>query len=46
MAQNALTLSAAGRGEPARTSTVTKDVLGRPAFTFAQWAADHADEFR
>ena len=46
MAQNALTLWAAGRGEPARTSTVIEDVLGRPALTFAQWAADHTDEFR
>jgi uncharacterized protein YbjT (DUF2867 family) len=46
MAQNTLTLWAAGRGEPARTSTVIVDVLGRPALKFAQWAADHADEFR
>jgi hypothetical protein len=45
MAQNTLTLWATGRGEPARTSTVIEDVLGRPALTFAQWAADHADEF-
>ncbi|WP_214410617.1 NAD(P)H-binding protein [Sphaerisporangium fuscum] len=37
---------AAGDGRPAPTSTVVEEITGRPAHTFAQWAADHADDFR
>jgi uncharacterized protein YbjT (DUF2867 family) len=37
---------AAGGGKPATVSTVVQDVTGRPAHTFAQWAEDHADDFR
>jgi uncharacterized protein YbjT (DUF2867 family) len=36
----------AGDGVPARTSTIVQEVTGRPAHTFAQWAKDHADDFR
>ncbi|MGW5387278.1 NAD(P)H-binding protein [Nocardia sp. NPDC003963] len=32
-------------GTPA-TSTVVEEVTGNPARTFAQWAVDHADDFR
>jgi uncharacterized protein YbjT (DUF2867 family) len=31
---------------PGPSSTTVADVLGRPARTFAEWAADHADAFR
>ncbi|MET7337484.1 NAD(P)H-binding protein [Nonomuraea sp. NPDC005650] len=31
---------------PAQTSTVVEKVTGRPAHTFAEWAVDHADDFR
>ena len=41
-----LQIWAAGLGGPAPTSTITDDVLGRPGLTFAQWAADHAADFR
>ncbi len=37
---------ASSGGRPVETSSVVADVLGRPARTFAQWAADHADDFR
>jgi uncharacterized protein YbjT (DUF2867 family) len=37
---------AARDGIPAEVSTTVEDVTGRPARTFAQWAADHADDFR
>jgi uncharacterized protein YbjT (DUF2867 family) len=37
---------AAGSERPARISTVVEEVTGRPAHTFAQWAVDHADNFR
>ncbi|MFI1995389.1 NAD(P)H-binding protein [Actinoplanes sp. NPDC020271] len=37
---------AASDGKPVETSTVVADVLGRPARTFAEWATDHADDFR
>ncbi|MFG6200222.1 NAD(P)H-binding protein [Nonomuraea sp. JJY05] len=33
-------------GVPAETSTVVEKVTGRPARTFAEWAVDHADDFR
>lgn len=37
---------AAGNGTPARVSTIVEEVTGRPAHTFAQWAEDHAENFR
>ncbi|MEV4621065.1 hypothetical protein AB0J74_20445 [Asanoa sp. NPDC049573] len=37
---------AAHNGTPAQVSTTVEDVTGRPARTFAQWAVDHADDFR
>ncbi|MEU6778406.1 NAD(P)H-binding protein [Nonomuraea angiospora] len=37
---------AARDGIPAQTSTVVEKVTGRPARTFAEWAVDHADDFR
>lgn len=37
---------AASVDRPAKTSTVVEEVTGRPAHTFAQWAQDHADDFR
>lgn len=36
----------AGTTAPPPVSTVVADVTGRPARTFAQWAEDHADDFR
>jgi uncharacterized protein YbjT (DUF2867 family) len=36
----------AGNGVPARTSVIVEKITGRPARTFAQWAADHAGDFR
>ena len=36
----------AGNGGPAPTSVIVEKVTGRPARTFAEWAADHADDFR
>jgi uncharacterized protein YbjT (DUF2867 family) len=40
-----LRLWAAGTGT-APTSTVVPEVTGHPGRTFAEWAADHADDFR
>jgi hypothetical protein len=37
---------AAGNGIPALTSVMVEKITGRPAHTFAQWAADHAADFR
>jgi uncharacterized protein YbjT (DUF2867 family) len=37
---------AAGNGTPAKVSTIVEEVTGRPAHTFAQWAEDHAEDFR
>ncbi|MEV4353772.1 NAD(P)H-binding protein [Nonomuraea sp. NPDC049625] len=37
---------AARDGIPAQTSTAVEKVTGRPARTFAEWAVDHADDFR
>lgn len=37
---------AASTDQPAATSTVVEEVTGRPARTFAEWAQDHADDFR
>jgi uncharacterized protein YbjT (DUF2867 family)/AcrR family transcriptional regulator len=36
----------AGIGEPARISVIVEKITGRPARTFAEWAVDHADDFR
>jgi len=36
----------AGTTAPPLVSTVVADVTGRPAHTFAQWAEDHANDFR
>src|SRR5256884_6264313 len=33
-------------GQPGPSSTTVEQVLGRPALTFAQWAAEHAAAFR
>jgi uncharacterized protein YbjT (DUF2867 family) len=41
-----LRLWAAGNGRPAETSTIVPQITGHPAQTFAQWAVDHADDFR
>jgi uncharacterized protein YbjT (DUF2867 family) len=40
-----LAMEAAAAGHPARTTTVVADVLGRPAHSFADWVAEHADAF-
>ncbi|MBB4687874.1 SDR family oxidoreductase [Amycolatopsis jiangsuensis] len=37
---------AAGDGIPALTSAIVGKITGAPAHTYAQWAADHADDFR
>jgi uncharacterized protein YbjT (DUF2867 family) len=37
---------AARDGTPAETSTTVAEVTGRPARTYAQWAKDHAGDFR
>jgi uncharacterized protein YbjT (DUF2867 family) len=37
---------AAGNDAPAKVSTIVEKVTGRPAHTFAQWAEDHAENFR
>jgi hypothetical protein len=36
----------AGNGTPAPVSTIVEKVTGHPAHTFAEWAEDHADQFR
>jgi uncharacterized protein YbjT (DUF2867 family) len=36
----------AGNGGPAPTSVIVEKITGHPSHTFAQWAADHADDFR
>jgi uncharacterized protein YbjT (DUF2867 family) len=36
----------AGNGGPAPTSVIVEKITGHPARTFAEWAADHADDFR
>jgi hypothetical protein len=38
-------VAAAAQGLSPATDTVRR-VLGRPATTFAEWARDHADDFR
>ena len=37
---------AAADGIPALTSVIAERITGRPAHTYAQWALDHADDFR
>ncbi len=37
---------ARGAGQPAPVTDEVQKVLGRPARTFAEWVADHADAFR
>jgi uncharacterized protein YbjT (DUF2867 family) len=36
----------AASGYPAYQTSTVADILGRPALTFQQWAADHAGDFR
>lgn len=36
----------AGNGGPAPAPAIVEKITGRPALTFAEWAADHADDFR
>ncbi|MRH92662.1 NAD(P)H-binding protein [Nocardia sp. SYP-A9097] len=36
----------AGTVAAPQVSTIVEEVTGRPAHTFAQWAKDHADDFR
>ena len=38
--------AAASNGAPALISVIVEKITGAPAHTFAQWAADHADDFR
>jgi uncharacterized protein YbjT (DUF2867 family) len=45
-AENILRAWAAGNGIPARTSVIVEKITGHPAHTFADWAADHAADFR
>jgi uncharacterized protein YbjT (DUF2867 family) len=45
-AETILRAWAAANGIPARTSVIVEKITGRPAHTFAQWAADHAADFR
>jgi uncharacterized protein YbjT (DUF2867 family) len=37
---------ARGVGQPAPTTGEVEQILGRPARTYAEWVADHADAFR
>ncbi|WP_033347515.1 NAD(P)H-binding protein [Kitasatospora aureofaciens] len=37
---------AAADGVPAPTSVIAEKITGTPAHTYAQWAVDHADDFR
>jgi uncharacterized protein YbjT (DUF2867 family) len=41
-----LALQAAAVGQPAVTTGEVDKILGRPARTFAEWAADHAADFQ
>ncbi|SQE00240.1 NmrA family protein [Parafrankia sp. Ea1.12] len=41
-----LRLWAAGNGRPAQISTIVEEITGEAARTFAQWAEDHANDFR
>jgi hypothetical protein len=33
-------------GQPAPVTGEVERILGRPARTYAEWVADHADDFR
>jgi uncharacterized protein YbjT (DUF2867 family) len=46
VAEGIIRLWAAGAGRPAEVSTIVEEITGRPGYTFAQWARDHADDFR
>ncbi|WP_330329092.1 NAD(P)H-binding protein [Streptomyces sp. NBC_00536] len=46
VAEALLRMWAAADGVPAPVSVIVDRITGRPAHTFAQWAADHADDFR
>ncbi|WP_244162692.1 NAD(P)H-binding protein [Streptomyces bungoensis] len=46
VAEALLGMWAAADGVPAPVSVIVFRITGRPAHTFAQWAADHADDFR
>ena len=35
-----------GNGSPAPTSVIVEKITRHPAHTFAEWAANHADDFR
>ena len=37
---------ARGVGQPAPVTGEAEKVLGRPAHTYAEWVADHAEAFR
>lgn len=41
-----LRMMARAGGEPIETGPLSQDVTGIPSRTFAQWAADHAEDFR
>ncbi len=41
-----LTMWASSTAHPGETSNLIPALLGRPARTFADWAADHAEAFR
>ncbi|MYU33172.1 MULTISPECIES: NAD(P)H-binding protein [unclassified Streptomyces] len=46
VAEALLAMWAAADGVPAPVSVIVERITGRPAHTFAQWVADHADDFR
>ncbi|AEN13029.1 MULTISPECIES: NAD(P)H-binding protein [unclassified Streptomyces] len=46
VAEALLGMWAAADGVPAPVSVIVERITGRPAHTFAQWVADHADDFR
>ena len=46
MPEDVLRIFAANGGVPVPTGPLTQDITGIPSRTFAQWAADHADDFR
>lgn len=46
LADSMVRMWAANDGVPAPVSTIVPKITGRPAHTFAQWAVDHADDFR
>jgi uncharacterized protein YbjT (DUF2867 family) len=46
VAEGIIRLWAASTGRPAEVSTIVEEITGRPGYTFAQWARDHADDFR